>query len=158
MEPFAAKFKNVTSAHPSAQFKGPLEFLNSWTYQLGKGLLIGPRSVTEFTAGVRFWTQYGRLLYNATAGQPGYNVSSVKRKNPVLRTTSQARILESAEYWATGFFGFNSTDSYDLLIIPEGGTENNTLASYDSCTNDGNSGIYYIGDHAAVSQTSIQEK
>jgi hypothetical protein len=161
MEPFAAKVKNFTSAHPSAQFKGPLEFLNSWTYQvgqLGKSLLIGSGSVTEFTSGVRFWTQYGRLLYNATAGQPRYNASSVKRKNPVLRSTSQGRILESAEYWATGFFGFNSTDSYDLFIIPEGGTENNTLASYDSCTNDGNSSKYYIGDYAGVSQTSIQEK
>jgi Histidine phosphatase superfamily (branch 2) len=153
-----AKIKNFTSAHPSAQFKGPLEFLNSWTYQLGEDLLTAPGSSTEFTAGVRFWKQYGRLLYNATAGQPRYNASSVKRKNPVLRTTSQARILQSAEYWATGFFGFNSSDSYDLLIIPEGGTENNTLASYDSCPNDGNSSIYYIGDYAAVSRTSIQEK
>jgi len=155
METFAAKVKNFTSAHPNAQFKGPLEFLNSWTYQLGESLLTAPGSATEFTSGVRFWNQYGRLLYNATAGQPRYNASLVKRQNPVLRTTSQARILQSAEYWATGFFGFNSTDNYDLLIIPEGGTENNTLASYDSCPNDGNSSIYSIGDYAAVSQTSI---
>ena len=161
-ETFAAKIKNFTSTNPRAEFKGPLKFLKSWTYQLGEGalegLLTAPGSATEFTSGVRFWTQYGRLLYNATAGQPRYNASLVKKgTKPVLRATSQARILQSAEYWATGFFGFNSTDNYDLVIIPEGGTENNTLASYDSCLDDGNSSIYYIGDHAAVSQISIWE-
>ena len=154
METFAGKVKNFTAANPGSQFKGPLAFLKSWTYQIGEGalegLLTAPGSVTEFTSGVTFWNQYGRLLYNASAGQPRYNASLVNRPKPVLRTTSQPRILQSAKYWATGFFGFNSTDDYDLVVIPEGGTENNTLASYDSCINDGNSSIYYIGDYAAV--------
>jgi hypothetical protein len=56
----------------------------------------------------------------------------------VIRTTSQPRILQSAVFWAQGFFGFqtNTSDLYDMVVIPEGGTENNTLASYDSCFND----------------------
>lgn len=157
METFAAKLINFTAAHPEAEFKGPLSFLNTWSYELGQGPLEGtltaPGSVTEFTSGVKFWNQYGRLLYNATAGQPRYNSSLVGGTKPVLRTTSQTRILQSAQYWATGFFGFDSSDNYDLFVIPEGGTENNTLASYDSCANDGNSSIYYLGDYAAVSRT-----
>lgn len=32
------------------------------------------------------------------------------------------------------------------MIIPEGGTENNTLASYDSCFNDNVEGIGDLGD------------
>lgn len=35
-----------------------------------------------------------------------------------------------------------------VVIIPEGGTENNTLASYDSCFNDGYDVPGYIGDAA----------
>jgi hypothetical protein len=49
--------------------------------------------------------------------------------------------------WALGFFGpsfqtipsptlANWTSPFQVVIIPEGGTENNTLASYDSCFND----------------------
>lgn len=84
---------------------------------------------------------YGRLLYDAIPGQNYYNASftnGTARPKPVLRTTSQARILQSAEFWAEGFFGYqtNVSSLYDLVVIPEGGTENNTLASYDSCAND----------------------
>lgn len=157
METFASKVRNFTAARPDAKFRGPLDFLNTWTYELGEGPLEGtltaPGSVTEFTSGVKFWNDYGRLLYNATAGQPRYNASLVKDSKPILRTTSQERILLSAEYWATGFFGFNSSDNYDLVIIPEGGADNNTLASYDSCPSFYNSSIYYLGDYAAVSLT-----
>lgn len=155
METFAAKVQNFTRTNPKTKFKGPLEFLNTWTYRLDRGdfegLLMATGSATEFASGVNFWNQYGRLLYNAVVGQPRYNASLLKGAKPILRTTSQLRILQSANYWATGFFGFNSTDNYDLVIIPEGGTENNTLASYDSCPNFYNSSIYYMGDYAAVS-------
>lgn len=53
--------------------------------------------------------------------------------------------------WALGFFGSsylaepdptfeNVTQPFNVVVIPEGGTENNTLASYDSCVN-----AYYLG-------------
>lgn len=154
METFAAKVHNFTKANPKAKFKGPLEFLNTWTYELGEGLLTATGSDTEFKSGVNFWNKYGRLLYNAGVGQPRYNASLVNRPKPTLRTTNQARILESANYWAAGFFGINSADDYNLVVIPEGGTENNTLASYDSCPNFFNASIYYMGDYAAV-KTSL---
>ena len=67
----------------------------------------------------------------------------------MLRTTGQSRIENSQISWALGFFGpsFYQTPSpgldsfvngslFDVVVIPEGGTENNTLASYDSCFED----------------------
>ena len=107
-----------------------------------------------------FWNRYGRTLYNASAGQVAYDASYLNgtaRRKPVLRTTSQSRIQNSEINWALGFFGSsfelapnpslaNFTLPYDVVIIPEGGTENNTLASYDSCPNDNVDSIGYIGD------------
>lgn len=158
-EYFAQKVANFTAANPSANFSGPLSFLSSYAYQLGESYLTGIGANTEFMLGVAFWNRYGRIVYNATAGQPLYNPdysNGTARPKPVLRTTSQSRIRESQINWALGFFGptysktpdpkltnFTSGDLFDLVVIPEGGTENNTLASYDSCFNDF---IYGIGD------------
>ena len=89
-------------------------------------------------------------MYNASAGQVAYNASytnGTARPKPLLRTTSQSRIANSAISWALGFCGTryeltpdlslaNASADFNLVVIPEGGTENNTLASYDSCFND----------------------
>lgn len=115
---------------------------------------------TELAAGVTFWNRYGRILYNATVGQLAYNatfINGTARSKPVLRTTGQSRIENSEINWVVGFFGTsfqevpnplfaNATSAFDLVIIPEGGTENNTLASYDSCSNDENDGPGNGGD------------
>lgn len=85
-------------------------------------------------------------LYNATVAQLAYNSTfnnGTTRPPVVLRTTGQSRIENSQINWALGFFGpsfetvpsptlANWTDPFRVVIIPEGGTENNTLASYDS--------------------------
>jgi hypothetical protein len=123
------------------------------------GLLTGIGAATEVTSGVSFWNRYGRTLYNASVGQLAYNASypnGTARAPVVLRTTSQSRIENSQINWALGFFGssyqtvpdpgFNTTKPYEVVIITEGGTENNTLASYDSCINDGDAVIGYLGD------------
>ena len=158
-ENFAAKVANYTAAH-SARFTGPLAFLNSYTYIMGESLLTGLGAATEFDSGIAFWNRYGRTLYDAKIAQLAYNASyanGTARPKPVLRTTSQARIQNSQINWALGFFGpsfqatpnpalTNFTDLFDVVIIPEGGTENNTLASYDSCFNDFISGIGDLGD------------
>lgn len=134
--------------------------MNTYQYQLGASLLTGLGANTEFLAGATFWNRYGRILYNATQGQVAYNASytnGTARPKPVLRTTSQSRIWNSQINWALGFFGnsfetspnptlANFTAPYDVVIITEGGTENNTLASYDSCFNDNDYNIGYIGD------------
>ncbi|KAF2099065.1 phosphoglycerate mutase-like protein [Rhizodiscina lignyota] len=159
-EHFAAKLANFTKAHPSKKFTGPLEFLNTYQYIMSESLLTGIGAQTEFQAGVAFWNRYGRTLYNATLGQLAYNASNpdgTKRKKPVLRTTSQSRIWNSQINWALGFFGpsFEATpdpkisdaeSGFNVVVIPEGGTENNTLASYDSCANDNTDPIVALGD------------
>ncbi|UNI24664.1 3-phytase [Purpureocillium takamizusanense] len=134
-------------------FGGPLKFLNTYTYILNDtGLLTGVGAATEFSAGISFWNRYGRTLYNASAAQLQYgpvfaNNGSARRPRVTLRTTGQSRIENSQINWALGFFGpsFNATPDpaltqwaapFEVVIIPEGGTENNTLASYDSCFND----------------------
>ena len=40
----------------------------------------------------------------------------------------------------------NATNPFNVVIIPEGGTENNTLASYDSCFNDNDDPTGELGD------------
>lgn len=108
-----------------------------------------------------FWNRYGRLLYDAEPAQPSYAPNypnGTARPKPVLRTTSQSRIYNSQISWSLGFFGTsfqetpdptlaNATSAFDLVVITEGGTENNTLASYDSCTNEyATDNVLYTGD------------
>jgi hypothetical protein len=159
-ERFGGKILNWTTENGSKQFTGALAFLNTYKYQMGESYLTGNGAVTEFQAGVSFWNRYGRSLYNATLGQLSYNASysnGTSRPKPFLRTTGQSRIWNSQINWALGFFGpsfavtpdptlANSTSPFNVVVIPEGGTENNTLASYDSCLNDSNEPIVDIGD------------
>ena len=141
---------NWTAANATKKFTGPLEFLNTYQYQMGESYLTGLGASTEFMSGAQFWNRYGRTLYNSSVAQLAYNASypnGTARTKPVLRTTSQSRIENSQINWALGFFGVsfqevpdptlaNATMPFNVVIIPEGGTENNTLASYDSCFND----------------------
>lgn len=158
---FAEKLSNFTSGSSTGSFTGPLRFLNGYTYIMkDNGLLTGLGAATEFSAGLQFWNRYGRTLYNASAAQLQYNATyanGTARPQIVLRTTSQSRIENSQINWAMGFFGpsFSTvpnptladwTDPFRVVIIPEGGSENNTLASYDSCFNDYNEVPGYLGD------------
>jgi hypothetical protein len=159
-ERFAQKVLNFTTANSGKKFTGPLAFLNTYKYQLGESLLTGLGAATEFQSGVTHWNRYGRILYNASAGQLQYNASFVNgtaRPKPVFRTTSQSRIYNSLINFALGFFGpsfqptpnptlANATSPFNLVIIPEGGTENNTLASYDSCLNSDKEPWVDLGD------------
>jgi hypothetical protein len=137
-----------------------LSFLNTYRYPLrDSGLLTGLGAATEFTAGVTFWNRYGRILYNASIAQLAHNASypnGAERAPVVLRTTGQSRIENSQINWALGFFGpsfeatpnptlANATSPFEVVTIPEGGIENNTLASYDSCFNDNNA-LGSLGD------------
>ncbi|CAK7264996.1 hypothetical protein SEPCBS57363_001356 [Sporothrix epigloea] len=156
---FAAKVAAVKQPN----FSGPLAFLNSYEYLMSESYLTGIGASTEFGLGVNFWNRYGRLLYNATAGQVAFNATSPAAldasSKPVLRTTSNSRMWNSQISWALGFFGpsfrptkdidptlSNWTAPFRAIVIPEGGTENNTLASYDSCANDNIEPMIDMGD------------
>ncbi|KAJ5301904.1 hypothetical protein PENANT_c062G01728 [Penicillium antarcticum] len=156
MQDFATKLTNYTKTHPKKQVgSGPLTFLNNWKYVLGSDVLMETGAATEATSGAHFWTKYGRLLYRAdrdtmAAWNSSLNVypNGTDRPKPVFRTTSQARILESARWWLSGFFGNSGANSsyseYELVVIPEESDFNNTLASYETCTGD-----YVEGDNSA---------
>ena len=170
-ENFAAKLVNWTreSSAGSDSFTGPLGFLNTYQYLLGEGELVAQGAAQSFEAGVTFWQRYGRTIFNATVGQLAYNASfenGTARPKPVLRTTGQGRIQNTQINWALGFFGpsflpepdptfENVTEAFNVVVIPEGGTENNTLASYDSCFNDLNAPLAYLGDLDILSYLPI---
>lgn len=138
---FGAVLANISkTTHPDSNFSasGPLDFLNTWQYQLGAEVLVPVGTQQLFDSGVHSYYRYGRL-YNATT----------QKHKPVVRTTSEQRMLDSARYFNLGFFGFDAPNLVDLEVIIEAGTglaansSNNTLASYDTCTN---SDTITIGD------------
>ncbi len=105
--------------------------MNEWKYELGAEVLNPIGNQELFDSGVQHYYRYGAL----------YNASEEQHK-PVIRTTSEQRILDSARYWTLGFFGWDAPTKINLEVILEGGDGlgtpgafNNTLASYDTCNN-----------------------
>jgi hypothetical protein len=119
---FASKLnenaENVTAT-------GPLSFLDDWTYKLGnEGLTPFGRSQL-YDLGVSMRMRYGFLLKNF----------SETNTLPVFRTESQTRMLNSAQNFALGFFGYPLEGQYQQQIMIEAKGFNNTLAPYRSCAN-----------------------
>ncbi|KGO48221.1 Histidine phosphatase superfamily, clade-2 [Penicillium expansum] len=146
MENFAQKLINYTKKYPNKKIgSGSLAFLDDWEYMLGLNTLLPTGAATEATSGAQFWSQYGRLLYRAKNGDAAWDASlnvypnGTARPKPTFRTTSYPRILESARWWLSGFFGNTGGNSsyseYNLTIIPEVEDFNNTLSSTESCPN-----------------------
>ncbi|POS88371.1 hypothetical protein EPUL_000113 [Erysiphe pulchra] len=161
---FTRKVSEFNKNHPDKSFEGILGFLNSWQNLFNGGeFLTGLGAASQFTAGVNFWNQYGRVLYNASSGQLAYDPNfpnGTARPPVVLRTTEQSRIYNSQINWALGFFGSsrqkkpnpsfeNVTQPYEVVIIPEESNErwNNTLAPYISCPNFYKPNIGYMGEY-----------
>lgn len=70
-----------------------------------------------------------RYLYGHLYPQNGTKI--------IARTTTQDRMLKSAEYFMAGFFGLSWTNNATLVLNIESntGTFNNSLAGYDNCPN-----------------------
>lgn len=100
---------------------GQLEFLNKWTYNLGRAALVPLGKQEMFAAGVEAQYAYGALL------------KDLKYHKPVFRTTSQSRMLDSARYWTLGFFGWDAPKRVNLEVIPEAPGFNNTLSPKHTC-------------------------
>ena len=105
----------------NASFTGALSFLNNWSYQLGAEILVPVGRQELFDSGVLHYYDYGHL----------YNTST----KIIARTTTQDRMLKSAEYFMAGFFGLEWTNNATLEVIIEGDGFNNSLAGYDNCNN-----------------------
>ncbi|PPQ67076.1 hypothetical protein CVT25_005677 [Psilocybe cyanescens] len=105
---------------------GALSFLNTWTYKLGAETLTPFGRSQLFNLGIGFRVKYGELLKEF-------------KDLPVFRTTSEARMVDSALHFAAGFFGVQSyQQEYHQLITVETDGQNNTLAPYETCTNSNN--------------------
>lgn len=132
---FGATLWNATKAG-KFNASGELEFLNHWNYTLGAETLVHQGAQELFDSGVKFYYQYGKLLENLT------------EHKPVIRTTSQSRMLDTARYWALGFFGWDAAEKVNLEVLTEWSGQNITLAPYDGCNNT-NVDSFALGDIAS---------
>ncbi|ROW18131.1 hypothetical protein VPNG_00096 [Cytospora leucostoma] len=110
----------------SSGFKasGPLEFLNDWSYKLGAEILVPKGRQELFDSGVLHSYMYSSL-YNP-------------RSKIIVRTTTQDRMLKSAENFMAGFFGLEWTNNATIEVIIEARGFNNSLAGSAGCPNSRN--------------------
>ncbi|KAL5478531.1 hypothetical protein ACEPAI_2715 [Sanghuangporus weigelae] len=130
---FATKLHNATTSETGFAATGDLAFLNTWIYKMGAEILTPFGRQQLFDLGVSFRVKYGELLKHFTG-------------LPVFRTTSQARMLQSADNFAAGFFGVpDYLTNYRQVITIENSVvgNNNTLAP--NCANRNRSAISGLG-------------
>ncbi|KAJ2891454.1 histidine acid phosphatase [Zalerion maritima] len=114
--------------------KGDLSFLNEWSYGLGLEILVPKGRQELFDSGILHSYMYSAL----------YNPNS----KIIVRTTTQDRMLKSAEYWLTGFFGIEWPKNATLEVIIDAPGFNNSLAGYMACSN-GETGVAKGGKNAS---------
>ncbi|CAI7645281.1 unnamed protein product [Penicillium manginii] len=102
----------------SKQFTGKLDFLNDWSYKLGKEILVPKGRQELFDSGILNYYNYGHLYDNSS--------------KLVIRTTLQSRMLESAENFLAGFFGLEWRNHANILAT----IDSATTGEY-ACTNEG---------------------
>ena len=144
VENLAAKIKNYTTGVlGDVTFSGDLSFLNSWDYKLGQEILVPVGKEELFSSGTLHQYGYGHLYPN--------NGSKI-----IARSTTQRRMVESAEYFLAGFFGLEWTNNATLVLARENltGTFNNSLAGYQNCPN-ANNFRSHGGDNATKVWTGI---
>ena len=112
--------KKLSDAEGKFTGHGPLEFLNKWKFMLGAEILVPNGKQELFTSGTLHYYHYGHLYPN--------NGSKI-----VVRSTTQRRMTESAEYFLAGFFGLGWTQNATLEWGIEWPGFNNTLAGYKNC-------------------------
>ena len=102
-------------------FPGKYAFLRNYTYSLGADQLTDLGRQELFNSGSKFHSRYSNLASNST---------------PFFRASGQARVIESAQYFADGFLSSSSDSSaapLPILTIPETDGSNNTL-NHGLCT------------------------
>ncbi|OAA37269.1 3-phytase A precursor [Beauveria brongniartii RCEF 3172] len=113
--------KKVADEREKATFKGALAFIQDWKYELGHEILVPKGRQELYDSGVLHNYMYGKL----------YNPSS----KIIVRTTTQDRMLKSAENWLAGFFGLDWRNNATIEVLIEGRNYNNSLAGYLNCPN-----------------------
>lgn len=113
--------KKIADQGGKAAFNGQLAFLKDWKYELGTDILVPKGRQELFESGILHNYMYGKL----------YNPSS----KIIVRTTTQDRMLKSAENWLAGFFGLEWRNNATIEVLIEGENYNNSLAGYLNCPN-----------------------
>lgn len=98
--------------------------MNDWEYQLGAEELTARGRQDLFDSGILHWFNYGHL-FDPSA-------------RTVARTTTQYRMLQSAENFMAGFFGLDWKQNITLEVIIEEEGFNNTLVGANACPNANN--------------------
>lgn len=95
-------------------FTGPYAFLAGYEYTLGADQLTVFGQQEMVNSGIKFRSRYRGLA---------------KHYTPFVRSSGEARVVESAQNWTQGFGDISTS----ILVIPEGDGVNNTL-NHDLCT------------------------
>lgn len=113
-------------------FKGDMSFFNSWELfwsdrsQIEQLTSTGPYAGTfgAFTTGVRLRTRYFDLLSRALS----------QHKKIRYWASDCPRVIDTARYFGTGFFGLDSQNTTELQVISEDSSMGaNTLTPGDTC-------------------------
>ncbi|KAL5614367.1 hypothetical protein BROUX41_004473 [Berkeleyomyces rouxiae] len=113
--------ERVANASESLRASGELAFLNGWKYALGAEILVPKGRQELFESGVLHAYMYGQMYDPQT--------------KIIARTTTQDRMLKSAENFMAGFFGLEWANNVTLELIIEEAGFNNSLAGYMNCPN-----------------------
>lgn len=116
--------KRAASSGGGFKGTGALAFLNEWEYQLGYEILVPKGRQELFDSGILHSYMYSSL----------YNPNS----KIIVRTTTQDRMLKSAEYFMAGFFGLEWPNNATIEVIIEEKGFNNSLAGSKGCPNAAN--------------------
>ncbi|KAF2864841.1 histidine phosphatase superfamily [Massariosphaeria phaeospora] len=141
--------KKIMDAKGKFKARGALAFLNTWRFSLGAEILVPIGKQQLFDSGTLHYYQYGHLFPN--------NGSKI-----VARSTTQRRMLESAEYFLAGFFGLGWTQNATLELIIENDGFNNTMAGFKQCNHsswamaqgarDEWIGVYLLDAHVRITE------
>ncbi|KAJ3567696.1 hypothetical protein NP233_g6194 [Leucocoprinus birnbaumii] len=104
---------------------GKLDFLNHWTYKLGVETLTTFGRQQLFDLGSTMRMKYGFLLRDFTKANT----------IPVFRTLSPTHMVDSAQNFALGFFGYPIEGQYQQSITIEENGYNNSLIPKVTCPN-----------------------
>jgi len=130
-------------------FTGQYAFLSSYTYTLGADQLTTFGQQELVNSGEKYYQRYEQLADHLT---------------PFVRSSSEARVVESAQNWTQGFHSAKLADArsrhrdsaypYPIVVIDEADGSNNTL-NHDLCNVFENGPDSKIASHAQAIWTSV---
>ncbi|KAI9654753.1 MAG: hypothetical protein M1821_005747 [Bathelium mastoideum] len=117
---YSALISRIHQSVPSTSFKGDYAFLANYTYALGADQLTAFGQQEMINSGIKFFGQYQDLSLRYT---------------PFIRSSSEERVVQSAQNFSQGFHTARSASKnasdpnypYSILIISEATGSNNTL-------------------------------